>query len=78
MLFNGISTFLGNLMPKSILLEEQLGYDLTHNWDDKEVYNFPKGICQKVNVFARLEFELVYYDSVTQHFNHYAKKTFPK
>ena len=27
------------------------------------VHTFPKGICPKVNVIARLEFELAYYDS---------------
>ena len=26
-------------------------------------HTFPKGICTKVNVIARLEFELAYYDS---------------
>ena len=27
------------------------------------VHTFPKGICPKVNVIARLEYELAYYDS---------------
>ena len=30
---------------------------------DERVYTFPKGIGPKVNVLARLEFELAYYDS---------------
>ena len=29
------------------------------------------GICPKVNVIARLEFELAYYYSAVQRFNHY-------
>ena len=29
----------------------------------KVVYTFSKDICPKVNVIARLEFELAYYDS---------------
>ena len=40
------------------------------NWEDKWVYTFPKGICPKVNVIVRLEFELAYYDSAVQRFNH--------
>ena len=31
----------------------------------------PKGICSKVNVIARLEFELAYDDSAVHHFNNY-------
>ena len=30
---------------------------------------FPKGICPKVNAIARLESELIYYNSTVQHFN---------
>ena len=41
------------------------------------VFNFPDGICPKVNIIARLEFELVYYDSAVQRFNHYTTKTSP-
>ena len=29
---------------------------------DKEVNSFPKGIRPKVNIMARLEFELAYYE----------------
>ena len=29
---------------------------------------FPKGICPKVNVIARLEYELAYYDSAVHRF----------
>ena len=38
---------------------------------------FPKGICPKVNVIARLEFELAYYDSAVHRFNHYTTRTPP-
>ena len=31
-------------------------------------------ICPKVNAIARLEFELAYYDSAAQRFNHYTNK----
>ena len=34
------------------------------------VHTFPKGICLKVNIIARLEFELAYYDSAARRFNH--------
>ena len=46
-------------------------YYLTHSWEDKGVHTFPKGIYPKANVIARLEYELVYYDSAVHRFNHY-------
>ena len=49
---------------KAILLEEHLWYYLTHSWENMGVHIFPKGICPKVNVIARLEYELAYYDSI--------------
>ena len=69
-LFNGISTFVGYLMPKT-------WYYLTHSWEDKGIYTFPKGICPKVNVIVRLEFELAYNDSTIHRFNHYTTRTPP-
>ena len=48
--------------------EEQQWYYLTHNWEDKWVHTFPKGICPKVNVIARLEFELASCNSAVQRF----------
>ena len=39
---------------------------------DKLVHTFPKGISLKVNVIARLEFELTYYDAAVQHISHYS------
>ena len=48
---------------------------MTHCWKDKGVHTFPKGIYPKVNVIARLEFELAYYDSAVHCFNHYTTKT---
>ena len=62
---------------KAILLEEQLWYDLTHSWEDKGVHTFPKGICPKVNLLVRLEYELAYYDSEVHRFNHYTTRTPP-
>ena len=67
--------FLGYLMPKPLLREEQQWYYLTHSWEDKGVHTFPKGICPKVNVVARLEYELAYYDSAVHRFNHYPTRT---
>ena len=40
----------------------------THTYEDK-VYTFPKSICPKLNVIARLELELDHYDSALQCFN---------
>ena len=74
-LFNGISTLFRLFNANAILLEEQQRYYLTHIWEDKGVHTFPKGICPKVNVIARLEYELVYYDSAVHRFNHYPTRT---
>ena len=62
---------------KAILLEEQQWYYLTHSWEDKRVHTFPKGICPKVIVIARLEYELAYYNSAVHRFNHYTTWTPP-
>ena len=69
--------FVGYLIPKPISGEEQLWCYLTHSWEDKGVHTFPKGICPKVNVIARLEHELAYYDSAVHRFNHYTTMTPP-
>ena len=63
---------------KDILLEEQLFNYLTDSWEDKRVHTFPKGIYPKVNVIARLEYELAFYDSAVHCFNHYTTRTPPK
>ena len=56
---------------KSILKEKPLWSYLTHNWKDKELHTFTKGISLKVNVEARREFELLLQGPV-QYFSHYA------
>ena len=38
---------------------------------NKDVHTFPKGISPKVNVIARLEFELAYYDVTVHYVSHY-------
>ena len=48
---------------------------LFNPWEDKGVHTFPKGICPKVNVIARVEYELAYYDSAVHRFNHYTTRT---
>ena len=62
---------------KAIHLEKQYLYYLTHSWDDKVVHSFSKGVCPKVNVTARLDFELTYYDSADYRFYHYTTRTLP-
>ena len=47
----------------------------THSWEHNGVYTFRKGICPKVNVIARLEYELAYYNSAVHRFNHYTTRT---
>ena len=48
---------------------------LFNPWEDKGIHTIPKGICPKVNVVARLEYELAYYDSTVHRFNHYTTRT---
>ena len=64
--FNGISTFVGYLMPKSPFEKNSSGniYPIAMGF-----HSIPKGICPKINVIARLEFELTYYDSAIYRFN---------
>ena len=76
-LFNGISTLFRLFNAKSILLEEQQRYYLTHTWEDKGVHTFPKSICPKVNIIERLEYVLAYYDSAVHCLNHYTTRTPP-
>ena len=38
------------------------------------IYTFPMGICSKVNVIARLEIELAYYDVAVQNVIHCAMR----
>ena len=66
-LLKGISPFLNYFNPKSFLRKEQ--YYLTHSWQDKGIHTFANGICPKVNVIARLKFELTYYESKVERFN---------
>ena len=42
---------------------------LTHSWGNTGVHIFPKGICPKVNVIARQEFELAYIAAAVQYFS---------
>ena len=39
---------------------------------DEGVHTIPKDISSKVNIIARPEFELAYYDVTIQHVSHYA------
>ena len=48
------------MMMKSNLVEEHNLFCLICSWSNKGVHAFPKGIRVKVNVIARLEFELTY------------------
>ena len=64
-LFNGISTFIGYLMPKPFFFEGQYWYYLANSWGDEVVPTFPKGFCLKGNIIVQREFELAYYDMLT-------------
>ena len=63
---------------KSIFVELQKYNNLTSCWGDKGPHVFPKGISSKVNVIARLEFELVNYDIATQHVSYFTTGVLPR
>ena len=45
-----------------------------HSWEDKGVHAFPKGICRKLNIIVRLQFEFACFDSAVDRFNDYIHK----
>ena len=76
-LFSGISTFVGYLIPEPFFKKNCRSTIKPIDGGDKAVHAFPKCICPKVNVIARLEFELAYYDSAVQRFKHYTTRRPP-
>ena len=67
----------GLFNTETILVEAQQWYYLTHGYSgggDKEVHTFPKGINSKVNVIARVEFELTYLEAALQPRSHYTTR----
>ena len=66
------SIIVGYLLPKQALCNY-----LTHILGEKWVHTFSKHISLKVNVRARLEFELTYYHFAAQHVSHKAHCDFP-
>ena len=44
---------------------------------DKDVHTFIKGMSRKVNVIARMEFELASYNVTVHLINYYATRNFP-
>ena len=61
--------------PLLVILCQSYSPRRSHSWEDKGIHTFPNGICPKVNVIARLEFELTYYDSAVHRYNHYTTRT---
>ena len=53
-------------MPKPSLQKKQQWYYLTHNWQNKGVHAFPKGINMNVNIIVQLELELAYFEAAIQ------------
>ena len=76
-MLNGISTFVGYLMPKPSLHKNSGG---TNSWEEeyKEVHTFPKGIIQKVNEIMKLSFELAYFKVTVNHLSYYLTGTPPE
>ena len=42
-----------------------------------EFHIYPKGICPKVNIIARLKFKLAYFEAAVQHISPYTTETTP-
>ena len=59
---------------KTILVVEQQWYYLTLGWGGGFI-SFSRVFIQKVNVIARLEFELAYFKVKVQHLGHYTKRS---
>ena len=61
-------------MPKLFLLKNSSGT----SYVDIGLHTLLKGIRPKVNVIARLGFELAYYDSAVQHVSHSTIRILPR
>ena len=57
-LINGISTFVGNLIPKQSLYKNGSGTNLPIADRDKKVHAFPEDISPRVNIIEWQELEL--------------------
>ena len=49
----------GLFKAKAIPVEVQQWYHSTHSYRNKGVHTFSKGICPKVNIIARLQFDWI-------------------
>ena len=74
-LFNGISTFVDYLMPKPSLWKTAVILFKSLLEEIRAFIPFSRGISPKVNVIARLAFELVYFEVAEQQLSHYAMRT---
>ena len=71
--FNGRSTFLGYFMPKLSLQN----HSDTPLLGEEKVPTFPHDISSKVELIARMGFELTYYNVAVQLVSHYAMGNSP-
>ena len=69
-------TNLCELFNAKVILVEKQWYYLTHNWRDQGVHTFLLGISLKVNIIARLQFEVAYFDDAVKHVSHYTMRTY--
>ena len=58
-------------------MENSIGTIYPRAVENSGIHSFPKGISSKVNVIARLEFELTNNDVAVQHLSHYIMGTSP-
>ena len=65
----------GLFKTKFLLVQETKWQYLINGWEDKKIHTFPVGINPKVNVIARLDFELAFYGAAFIHISHCAIET---
>ena len=74
-LFEGISNFVGDLMPKPSFYKNSSDNIQSIACGENRIHTFSKGISPKVDVIKQLAFELANNSVAVQHFSYNATKT---
>ena len=70
--FYDLTTFADYLIPKPSLENKNINAIYFISRRNKGIHTFRKGVTSKVNVIARLEFELTNWHLMVQHFSNYS------
>ena len=69
--FNGISIFVGYLMPNPSVIKKKKKTVVVlfcRCWDN-QIYTYPKGMSPKANIIGQLKIEFGYHDIAFQNFS---------